>query len=33
MRIRAERAFLGVVMSMIAFMVERRVLRALKRSR
>ncbi len=30
---RAERAFLGAVMAMLAFMVERRVLRALKRSR
>jgi hypothetical protein len=30
---RAERAFLGAVMAMLAFMVERRVLRALKRTR
>jgi len=30
---RTERWFLGIVMAMLAFMVERRVLRALKRSR
>ena len=30
---RAERAFLGTVMAVLAFLVERRVLRALKRSR
>jgi hypothetical protein len=30
---RTERAFLGAVMAVLAFMVERRVLRALKRSR
>jgi hypothetical protein len=30
---RTERWFLGLVMSILAFMVERRVLRALKRSR
>jgi hypothetical protein len=30
---RTERWFLGLVMAMLAFMVERRVLRALKRSR
>jgi hypothetical protein len=30
---RAERAILGTVMAVLAFLVERRVLRALKRSR
>jgi hypothetical protein len=30
---RAERAFLGSVMAVLAFLVERRVLRAIKRSR
>ena len=30
---RTERWFLGLVMAILAFMVERRVLRALKRSR
>ena len=30
---RAERAFLGSIMALLAFMVERRVLRALRRSR
>ena len=30
---RMERAFLGSVMAILAFMVERRVLRALRRSR
>lgn len=30
---RAERALLGTVMAILAFLVERRVLRALKRSR
>jgi hypothetical protein len=30
---RAERAFLGSVMGVLAFLVERRVLRAIKRSR
>jgi hypothetical protein len=30
---RAERAFLGSVMPVLAFLVERRVLRAIKRSR
>jgi len=30
---RAERWFLGAVMTLLAFMVERRVLRALKRTR
>jgi hypothetical protein len=29
----AERAFLGAVMALLAFLVERRVLRALRRSR
>ncbi len=33
MRVRAERAFLGFVMATIAFIVERRVLKALKRNR
>ena len=33
LRVRTERAFLGAVMSVIAFVVERRVLKALKRSR
>jgi hypothetical protein len=28
-----ERAFLGMVMAMLAFLVERRVLKALKRTR
>ncbi len=30
---RTERAFLGAVMAVLAFLVERRVLRAIKRSR
>jgi hypothetical protein len=30
---RAERTFLGSVMGILAFLVERRVLRAIKRSR
>jgi hypothetical protein len=30
---RAERAFLGSIMGVLAFLVERRVLRAIKRSR
>jgi hypothetical protein len=30
---RAERTFLGAVMALLAFLVERRVLRALRRSR
>jgi hypothetical protein len=30
---RAERVFLGTVMAVLAFLVERRVLRAIKRSR
>ena len=30
---RLERTFLGAVMAILAFLVERRVLRALKRSR
>ena len=30
---RAEMAFLGLVMTLLAFIVERRVLRALRRSR
>jgi hypothetical protein len=30
---RAERAILGAVMAILAFLVERRVLRAIKRSR
>jgi hypothetical protein len=30
---RAERALLGTVMAILAFLVERRVLRALKRTR
>jgi hypothetical protein len=30
---RTERWFLGLVMAVLAFMVERRVLRALRRSR
>jgi hypothetical protein len=30
---RAERAFLGAVMAVLALLVERRVLRAIKRSR
>jgi len=30
---RTERAFLGAVMGVLAFLVERRVLRAIKRSR
>ena len=30
---RAERAFLGSVMGVLAFLVERRVLRAIKRTR
>jgi hypothetical protein len=30
---RTERWFLGLVMAILAFMVERRVLRALKRTR
>ena len=30
---RLERGFLGLVMTALAFMVERRVLRALKRTR
>jgi hypothetical protein len=30
---RTERAFLGFVMAILAFLVERRVLRAIKRTR